>query len=72
LGTSLKAHVALIVTCHACLHQATPDLAEQVARHGADLSLIDWAKRLVCSKCGGREVDFVVAGYSPPHAVEVR
>jgi hypothetical protein len=39
-----------------------PDVAEQVERYGAGLALPDWAARLVCSKCGRQEVDFVVSG----------
>jgi hypothetical protein len=26
--------------------------------------VLDWRERLVCSECGGREVDFVVTGTS--------
>jgi len=39
-----------------------PDLAEHAARYGDDLPVIDWVKRLVCSKCGGRTVDFMATG----------
>lgn len=66
LGTSLKAQVAVIVTCKVCRHQVTVDLAQHVARHGAGLTLIEWATRLVCSDCGSHDVEFVVAGYRPP------
>ena len=62
LGSSLAAKVRLIVHCKACGHQAEPDVAEQAARHGADLPPLDSARRLRCSACGGREVDFVVSG----------
>jgi hypothetical protein len=31
-------------------------------RYGADISVLDWHKRLVCSQCGGREIDFVLTG----------
>jgi hypothetical protein len=34
-------------------------------RYGAELSVPDWHKRLVCSACGGRQVDFVVTGAKP-------
>ena len=30
-------------------------MAEQVARYGADLSLTEWAARLRCTECCGRE-----------------
>lgn len=32
------------------------------AQYGADTSVLDWRDRLVCSKCGGRQVDMVVTG----------
>jgi len=31
-------------------------------RYGADTAVRDWHKRLVCSRCGGREIDFVLTG----------
>lgn len=62
LGSSLTARVRLIVTCRGCGHQAEPDLAELVARYGAGLPLPEWGRRLVCSRCGGNDVDFVVSG----------
>ena len=62
LGSTLAAHLCLIVWCKACRHQVEPDVAEQVERYGAGLTLPDWAARLVCSRCGGRAVDFVVSG----------
>ena len=41
LGTSLAAHLTLIVWCKACRHQVEPDVAEQVKRYGAELPLPD-------------------------------
>jgi hypothetical protein len=38
------------------------DPAEQVARYGADQPVHDWVRRLVCSRCGSRHVDFVLTG----------
>jgi hypothetical protein len=35
-----------------------------VARYGPDLPLLEWGKRLRCSRCGGRDCDFVVTGDS--------
>jgi len=29
--------------------------------YGADTQVLDWRKRLVCSRCNGRNVDFVVS-----------
>ena len=38
------------------------DPAEMAARYGAETSVLDWRERLVCSRCGGRQVDMVVTG----------
>jgi hypothetical protein len=35
---------------------------KQVDRYGAELALLEWAARLVCSRCGSRDIDFVVSG----------
>jgi hypothetical protein len=32
------------------------------ARYGAETGVLEWRDRLVCSRCGGREVDMVVTG----------
>jgi hypothetical protein len=32
------------------------------ARYGAELAVLDWRERLICSKCGSREIDMVVTG----------
>jgi hypothetical protein len=32
------------------------------ARYGAETPVLDWRERLVCSGCGGRQVDMVVSG----------
>jgi hypothetical protein len=62
LGQAFAAKVRLIVWCKACGHQAEPVVAEQIERHGERVTVIDWAARLRCTACGGREVDFVVSG----------
>jgi len=62
LGAAAEAQVRLIVWCKACQHQVEPDPAEVAARYGADTSVLDWRERLICSKCGCVEVDFVVTG----------
>jgi hypothetical protein len=62
LGSSADAGVRLIVWCRDCRHQVEPDPAEQVQHHGAEMTLPDWRERLVCSKCGSREIDMVVTG----------
>jgi hypothetical protein len=32
------------------------------ARYGADTTVPDWGKRLVCGQCGSRNVSFIVSG----------
>jgi hypothetical protein len=54
--------VRLVVVCLACRHQVEPDLADLVARYGAETTAPVWRDRLVCSQCGSRRVDFVVTG----------
>jgi len=62
LGQALAARVRVHVRCKACGHRAEPGLAQQAERIGAEITVIDWAKRLRCSACGARQVDFVVSG----------
>jgi len=62
LGGAAKAVVRLIIWCKGCQHQLEPDPAEQAQRHGAETSVLDWRQRLVCSDCGGRDIDMVVTG----------
>ena len=62
LGQALAAKVRLIVRCRSCGHRTEPAVANQAASSGADTAVIDWASRLRCSACDGREVDFVVSG----------
>jgi hypothetical protein len=35
---------------------------EVSARYGAETPVLDWRERLVCSRCGSRQVDMVVRG----------
>ena len=59
LSNAANAKVRLIVWCKECGHQVEPDPAEMAARYGADTPVLDWRERLVCSECGGRQVDMV-------------
>ena len=52
----------VIQECKSCGHRVEPEVSEQVAHHGSTMTVIDWAARLVCSRCGTREADFVVTG----------
>jgi hypothetical protein len=62
LGNAAAARVRLIVWCKACQHQVEPDPAEMAERYGAEMTVPDWRERLVCSRCGSRDVDMVVSG----------
>jgi hypothetical protein len=62
LGRTAAAGARIVVWCRACGHQSEPDPGELAARYGADTSVLDWHRRLVCSRCGVRAVDFVLTG----------
>jgi hypothetical protein len=62
LGAAAAHAVRLIVWCRDCRHQVEPDPAEHAARYGTDLPVLEWVKRLKCSRCGSRRVDFVLTG----------
>jgi ribosomal protein S27AE len=62
LGNAAAALVRLIVWCRNCGHQVEPDPAEQALRYGPQTAVAEWRERLVCSKCGSREIDMVVTG----------
>jgi hypothetical protein len=62
LGGAVKAGVRIIVWCKACQHQIEPNPAEMAARYGDETSVLDWRDRLVCSRCGSREIDMVLTG----------
>jgi rubredoxin len=62
LGSTAAAGATIVVWCKACGHQVEPDPGELAARYGPETSVLDWHKRLVCSRCGRREIDFVLTG----------
>jgi hypothetical protein len=62
LGNAAAAYVRLIVWCRNCRHQVEPDAAEMAERYGAETTVPEWRERLVCSACGGCNVDMVVTG----------
>jgi hypothetical protein len=66
LGNAAAARVRLIVWCKGCQYQVEPDPAEMATRYGAETPVLDWCERLVCSKCGSREIDMVVTGERRP------
>ena len=62
LDSTAAAHLRLTVWCNDCRHQVEPDPAEMAERYGAETTVPDWGKRLVCGQCGSRNVNFVVSG----------
>ena len=62
LGNPASARVRLVVWCRECECQIKPDPGEMAERYGAEKTVIDRHARLVCSGCGCRQTDFVVAG----------
>jgi hypothetical protein len=62
LGNAANAKERLIVWCKTCSHQVEPDPAEMARQYGAGTGALDCRERLVCSECGGRQVDMVVTG----------
>jgi Zn finger protein HypA/HybF involved in hydrogenase expression len=62
LGGAAAAQLRFIVWCKDCRHQVEPDPAEMAQRYGAEMTVPEWRERLVCSKCGSRQVDIVVSG----------
>ena len=62
LGNAAAARVRFIVWCKDCQHQVEPDPAEMAQRYGAATTVLDWSERLVCSRCGSRQIDMVVTG----------
>jgi hypothetical protein len=62
LGSTAAAAARLIVWCRDCSHRVEPAPAEVAARYGAETTVRDWHKRLVCGQCGSKKVDFVLTG----------
>ena len=49
-GQALAAHVRIITWCEQRERSFEPKVADM---HGEETTVIDWAKRLRCSQCGG-------------------
>jgi Zn finger protein HypA/HybF involved in hydrogenase expression len=62
LGSSAAAGIRLVVWCRDCGHQVEPNPDEQAERYGAETPVSEWRERLVCGKCGSREIDMVLTG----------
>jgi Zn finger protein HypA/HybF involved in hydrogenase expression len=63
LGSVARAEIIrIIVWCKDCRHQVEPDPNEQMHRYCAEMTVIDWAARLVCGECGSHNADFVLTG----------
>ena len=69
LGSTAKVHLRLIVWCKDCRHQVEPDPAEMAERYGAETTVPDWGKRLVCGKCGSAVVITSVSWWLEPGAI---
>src|SRR6516162_96773 len=50
------------VWCRDCSHEVEPDPAEMARHYGAETTVPEWHKRLVCGNCGSKQVDFVATG----------
>jgi hypothetical protein len=59
LGNAAAARVAERVVPGVCGRQVEPDPA---ARYGAQTAILKWRERLVCSRCGSRNIDMLVTG----------
>ena len=64
LGAAARTTETLIVWCRGpdCRHQNKADPADIARIFGADLSVAEWRKRLVCSRCGNRDVEVLFMG----------
>ena len=65
LGSAAAAHLTFIVWCRDLPTSVEPDPAEMAERYGAEMTVPDWAARLVCGECGSRLVNFVGHGGIP-------
>jgi hypothetical protein len=62
LGDAAKTSAILIVWCKTCRHQNKTDPADVADIYGAELAIVEWRKRLVCSRCGSRDVETAFMG----------
>jgi hypothetical protein len=62
LGSSLRAGVRLVCWCNKCLYTVYADIVVLVERYGAHIPVPEWGARLICSKCGSRNCNFIVTG----------
>jgi hypothetical protein len=62
LGNAAAARARLVVWCKACRHGANPTPPSRLAGMDQRRQSLTGAKRLVCSKCGSRNVNMVMTG----------
>jgi hypothetical protein len=62
LGSAAAAQLRLMVWCKACGHKSEPDPADQARWLVPRRRYSNGRARLVCSRCGSRNVDMVVSG----------
>jgi hypothetical protein len=64
LGAAARTAESLIIWCRDpdCRHENHADAAVVARVFGAHLPVAEWRKRLVCSRCGGRDVEVLFMG----------
>lgn len=62
LGSAAAGYIRVVIWCKECDYLAEPDPAETVEVYGAETSVLDWHHRLVCPKCGSRQIHMVLTG----------
>jgi Zn finger protein HypA/HybF involved in hydrogenase expression len=62
LGQAAKTSAEVYVWCKTCDRQNRTDPADVADLYGAELPIVEWRKRLVCSRCGSRDVEVLFMG----------
>jgi hypothetical protein len=64
LGAAAKTSETLIVWSRDphCRHENRADAAVVARTFGSDLTVAEWRKRLICSRCGTRDVEVLFMG----------
>jgi hypothetical protein len=61
-GTSTSATTVCAKTRPSARDSGTVSAPSKAQRYGAPTAVLDWRERLVCSRCGGRQIDMVATG----------
>jgi hypothetical protein len=64
LGAAARTTETLIVWCRGpdCRHENHADPAVVARTFGANLTVAEWRKRLICSRCRSRDVEVLFVG----------